>query len=56
MGSSSSRTATVRQPVATWTFEGAYPIKYTGPTLDTHSALLAFETIELTHKGLKRDT
>lgn len=43
-------------PVATWTFEGAFPIKYSGPTLDTHSALLAFETIELTHQGLKRET
>jgi phage tail-like protein len=43
-------------PVATWTFDGAFPIKYSGPTLDTHSALLAFETIELTHQGLKRET
>jgi phage tail-like protein len=43
-------------PVATWTFTGAFPIKYTGPTLDTHSALLAFEIIELTHCGLLRKT
>jgi phage tail-like protein len=43
-------------PVASWTFTGAFPIKYTGPTLDTHSALLAFETIELTHQGLERKT
>jgi len=41
-------------PVATWVLHGAFPIKYTGPTLDTHSALLAFETIELTHKGIER--
>lgn len=43
-------------PVATWTFTGAFPLKYTGPTLDTHSSLLAFETIELTHKGIERVT
>ena len=42
--------------LATWVFEGAFPIKYTGPSLDTHSTLLAFETIELTHLGLKRTT
>jgi phage tail-like protein len=42
------------KPVATWEFVGAFPIKYSGPTLDTHSALLAFETIELTHQGLER--
>jgi phage tail-like protein len=40
--------------LATWDFFGAFPIKYTGPTLDTHSALLAFETIELTHQGIER--
>jgi phage tail-like protein len=43
-------------PIATWTFTGAFPVKYTGPTLDTHSSLLAFETIELTHQGLERKT
>jgi phage tail-like protein len=41
-------------PVATWTFTGAFPVKYNGPLLDTHSTLLAFETIELTHKGIER--
>lgn len=44
------------KPVATWTFTGAFPIKYTGPSLDTHSGLIAFETIELTHQGLERTT
>ena len=44
------------KPVAQWSFKGAFPIKYSGPTLDTHSSLLAFETIELTHQGLTRDT
>ena len=44
------------KPVAEWSFTGAFPIKYSGPTLDTHSALLAFETIELTHQGLTRDS
>lgn len=43
-------------PVATWDFIGAYPIKYTGPSFDTNSSLLAFETIELTHMGITRTT
>lgn len=42
--------------LASWDFIGAFPIKYTGPSLDTHSTLLAFETIELTHQGLTRTT
>jgi phage tail-like protein len=41
-------------PVATWTFIGAYPVKYTGPSFDTHSTTIAFETIELTHRGIER--
>jgi phage tail-like protein len=40
--------------VAEWHIKEAFPIKYTGPSLDTNSALLAFETIELTHKGIER--
>ncbi len=43
-------------PVATWTFTGAFPVKYTGPTLDTKSSTMAFETIELTHQGLERQS
>jgi phage tail-like protein len=43
-------------PVATWSFTGAFPVKYVGPTLDKHNSLLAFESIELTHKGLERMT
>lgn len=41
-------------PIATWTFTGAFPVKYSGPKLDTRNSLLAFESIELTHKGIER--
>jgi phage tail-like protein len=40
--------------IATWDFVGAFPIKYAGPSFDTHATTIAFETIELTHLGLKR--
>jgi phage tail-like protein len=42
--------------IARWSATGAFPVKYTGPTFDTNSAAIAFETIELTHLGLKRDS
>jgi len=41
-------------PVATWTFTGAFPVKYSGPNLDTHSTLIALESIELAHTGIER--
>lgn len=37
-----------------WTFEGAYPIKWTGPDLRADSSTLAFETVELVHQGIKK--
>jgi phage tail-like protein len=37
-----------------WTFEGAYPIKWTGPELKADSSTLAFETVELVHQGIKK--
>jgi phage tail-like protein len=41
--------------IATWHAERAFPVKYGGPTFDTNSTSIAFETIELTHLGLKRE-
>jgi phage tail-like protein len=35
-----------------WNFEGAYPVKWTGPELRADSATVAFESIELVHTGL----
>jgi len=38
-----------------WVFEGAYPVKWTGPELKADSNIVAFETIELVHHGIKKD-
>jgi phage tail-like protein len=35
-----------------WTFQGAYPIKWTGPALKADSNTIAFESIELVHQGI----
>ena len=37
-----------------WTFEGAYPVKWTGPDLKGDGSAVAFETVELVHRGLKK--
>jgi phage tail-like protein len=36
-----------------WNFEGAYPVKWTGPELRADSATVAAESIELVHQGIK---
>jgi phage tail-like protein len=38
-------------PIMRWTFNDAYPIKWTGPTLDAGAATAAVEEIELAHSG-----
>lgn len=35
-----------------WTFRQACPVKWTGPELHAATSAVAFESIELTHKGL----
>lgn len=37
-----------------WTFEGAYPVKWTGPDLRGDSNTVAFETVELVHRGIQK--
>lgn len=37
--------------VASWELSGAWPVKYTGPSLLATSALAATETLELAHTG-----
>jgi phage tail-like protein len=44
----------LNETVAQWHFHGAYPVRYTGPSLDLHSATVAIETVELTHLGIDR--
>ena len=37
-----------------WNFVGAYPTRWSGPDLRAGSAEVAFESVELVHRGLER--
>lgn len=37
-----------------WEFVGAYPVKWTGPELRADQGAVAFETVELAHRGLRK--
>ena len=39
-----------------WDFKEAYPVKYTGPDFRADSGAVAFESVELAHRGLSRPT
>lgn len=39
-------------PVRTWAFANAFPVKWTGPTLNAGSNNVATETLEIAHRGL----
>jgi phage tail-like protein len=39
------------QAIATWNFEGVYPVRWSGPSLDISSNQVATETLELAHNG-----
>ena len=41
-------------PVMWWDFKEAYPVRWTGPELRASSNEVAFESIELAHRGLHR--
>ena len=43
-------------PAAVWNFRDAYPIKWTGPELKADGNTVAFESIELVHRGITRET
>jgi len=36
-----------------WTFLGAYPVKWSGPSFKAGEAAIAIETLELAHQGLQ---
>jgi phage tail-like protein len=36
-----------------WKFTGGYPVKWTGPELNALTAGVAFETLELVHRGIR---
>jgi phage tail-like protein len=44
---------TTGKAVLRWNFQNAYPVKWTGPQFTAANAVMAIETIELTHDGLK---
>lgn len=41
-------------PVIWWDFKEAFPVKWTGPNLRADSGNVAFESIDLAHRGLSR--
>lgn len=43
-----------RIPLIWWNFKDAFPVKWTGPDLRADSGNVAFEGIELAHRGLSR--
>ena len=46
-------TLTDGQVSRTWTFVDAYPVKWTGPQLDSAGGSVATESLEIAHTGLK---
>ncbi|QEE31422.1 phage tail protein [Terriglobus albidus] len=38
-----------------WNFRDAYPVKWTGPAFKAGEAAVAFESIELVHRGISKD-
>jgi phage tail-like protein len=37
----------------TWAFADAFPVRWTGPQMDSHGSGLATETLEIAHSGLR---
>jgi phage tail-like protein len=41
------------EDIRTWAFTDAYPVKWTGPTLNAGSNQIATESLEIAHTGLR---
>lgn len=41
------------RPVRTWEFDGAFPVKWSGPKLAASSTELAMEQLEIAHHGFR---
>lgn len=41
------------KPARVWSFEQGFPVKWTGPDLNSISAGVAFETLEIVHRGVR---
>jgi phage tail-like protein len=42
------------ETVASWRLQGIYPVRWSGPTLDTGTNAVALEVLELVHNGFAR--
>ncbi len=40
--------------ISTWRLQGIYPVRWSGPTLDTGTSTVALEVLELVHNGFAR--
>lgn len=40
------------EPVVVWKFQNAFPVKYSGPVLESNGSDVAIETLVLTHEGI----
>ena len=47
------RSSDLGQPVRSWSFADAFPIKWAGPNLNASSNQVATETLEIVHAGLQ---
>jgi len=43
-----------QSPVVWWNFKEAFPVKWIGPDLRADSGSVAFESVEIAHRGLSR--
>ena len=41
------------QTIREWSFSGAFPVKWTGPSFNAKSSNIATETLEIAHEGLQ---
>ena len=44
------------EPLSSWTFDGAYPVKWSVSDLKAQDNALAIETLELAYRGFRRDS
>jgi phage tail-like protein len=42
-----------QEPIRTFTFADAFPVRWSGPTAEAGTATVAMETLEIAHGGLK---
>jgi phage tail-like protein len=45
-----------QNPIRTWSFDSAFPVKWTGPTLNAGQAAPAIEQLEIVHHGIRDES